>query len=389
MTLDLAKQKALELPGCKGFCFKGTTTQALQRPVEMIFKNKWDNAIAASTQWTSFMVYNYSLTTHAYLKPAVVTSKVENAERGVSKAMEKREEAKENPRDSPVVESQDLDVQPDIVSVIGKSTGNFCPSTVVASGDCMVPTFWRHTAQDLGKGFDEKYEVPAERQALLQCLLHDTAGSQAHQGDEVTKTKKLQIVEALRIEDSELWLKYDAAKAAVRERHEKCTRPAAIEKGGPVGDKQVRTERLLQESAKQKEAAATLFANLDAEINEVYLWHGTSRAAWNAISDDGFILRHEGGGRYGPGLYFAEDSVMSLRFAPVHEGQQAVLLCRVVLGEPYYTQSNGSGSLSRLAKADGKDCTFAHPSERWAREFIVFDAHQVYPEYALIVSPGS
>jgi len=50
--VEAAKQKALELPNCKGFCFAGEETDGL---VEVFFKNKWD-INASGSAWTSYRI---------------------------------------------------------------------------------------------------------------------------------------------------------------------------------------------------------------------------------------------------------------------------------------------------------------------------------------------
>jgi hypothetical protein len=50
MTVETAKQNASQIPGCKGFCFRGPDTG---EAVEIFFKAKWDNQ-AGETPWTSY-----------------------------------------------------------------------------------------------------------------------------------------------------------------------------------------------------------------------------------------------------------------------------------------------------------------------------------------------
>eukprot|EP00928_Gymnodinium_smaydae_P034531 TRINITY_DN24445_c0_g1_i1.p1 TRINITY_DN24445_c0_g1~~TRINITY_DN24445_c0_g1_i1.p1 ORF type:complete len:681 (-),score=86.45 TRINITY_DN24445_c0_g1_i1:510-2552(-) len=52
MTVEEAKQKCEELPGCKGFCHRGAVTSD---PVEILFKDKWDNTVGSNI-WTSYKI---------------------------------------------------------------------------------------------------------------------------------------------------------------------------------------------------------------------------------------------------------------------------------------------------------------------------------------------
>merc|ERR1711988_209956 len=53
MTVDAAKLKAKRLPGCRGFCFVGKLRDG---PVDVFFKNKWDNRIDPTMPWTSYQL---------------------------------------------------------------------------------------------------------------------------------------------------------------------------------------------------------------------------------------------------------------------------------------------------------------------------------------------
>merc|ERR1712039_316645 len=135
--------------------------------------------------------------------------------------------------------------------------------------------------------------------------------------------------------------------------------------------------------------AKTLLPNLESKLNEIFAWHGTSKAAWGAIAEDGFVLRKKEEGRYGPGLYFTEDSAKALEYAKQGEGgEQALLLCRVTLGELFFTSYHSDHRAAQKALDEGKDATLAHPHAEgdWAREFIVYDVAHVYPEYAFLVN---
>ena len=85
---------------------------------------------------------------------------------------------------------------------------------------------------------------------------------------------------------------------------------------------------------------------LYADINEVYLFHGTSIEAAKGIAETGFRIDLAGskaGKAFGAGAYFAERSTKSDEYTTPHahtlgivsETHYAMLLCRVCLGEMY------------------------------------------------------
>mmetsp|Transcript_86016 Transcript_86016/g.179872 ORF Transcript_86016/g.179872 Transcript_86016/m.179872 type:complete len:116 (+) Transcript_86016:177-524(+) len=56
-------------------------------------------------------------------------------------------------------------------------------------------------------------------------------------------------------------------------------------------------------------------SDLDETCNEFYLFHGTNPSAAKAICENSFLMDRAGtnaGTLYGPGLYFAEDSMLFL-----------------------------------------------------------------------------
>lgn len=125
--------------------------------------------------------------------------------------------------------------------------------------------------------------------------------------------------------------------------------------------------------------------NLDSTINEMFLWHGTSREAAEAIIASGFRIprgeRAAHGKRFGEGAYFAEDLSKSLTYTTPEDGVHYVLLCRTLCGELFYTEERNKVSAHVDAKREGKDSVLANPEGNGPREFIVLEESQVYPEF--------
>jgi len=140
---------------------------------------------------------------------------------------------------------------------------------------------------------------------------------------------------------------------------------------------------------------------MSQEVNEVYLFHGTSIEAAKAISKTGFKISLAGtaaGTAFGKGAYFAERSTKSDEYAKVATegllGRQllggthyAMLLCRVCLGNIYRIVDFDTSAERHVLGSGGRYHSLLGDREASSshtyREFIVYDAEQVYPEYAI------
>lgn len=125
--------------------------------------------------------------------------------------------------------------------------------------------------------------------------------------------------------------------------------------------------------------------NLESDMNEFFLWHGTSRAAAESIVTSDFTIPKGGathGSRFGHGAYFAEQLDKSLGYCtPDKDGTKIILLCRVCCGEIYYTEQDWESDAHVAAQKQKKTAVVANPKGKGPREFIVLDAKQVYPEF--------
>eukprot|EP00935_MAST-01C_sp_MAST-1C-sp1_P002831 g2831.t1 len=129
-----------------------------------------------------------------------------------------------------------------------------------------------------------------------------------------------------------------------------------------------------------------VLANLDEDVNEVYLWHGTPKESAEHIVEEGFDPSKSRDGLYGPGVYFAENfckSCQYIKHGRDHEypgaGEQfTVLLCRVALGQvhkcTYIAESK--------RKREGCTCHSLEcvPADQVHREFKIMGDNS-YPEY--------
>lgn len=122
-------------------------------------------------------------------------------------------------------------------------------------------------------------------------------------------------------------------------------------------------------------------------MNEVWLFHGTSDTAAQAIAKSNFSLPTRAG-NFGKGAYFAEAAVKSCSYAKKvesgeHAGCQVMMLCRVVLGNVRHV-SGCDQAAERLVVNSGYDSVLGRTDHR---EFLVYDVSQIYPEYIMFYKP--
>lgn len=128
---------------------------------------------------------------------------------------------------------------------------------------------------------------------------------------------------------------------------------------------------------------------ISPNINEFYLFHGTSAEAAAAITEGDFRLDLAGsnaGMLYGRGVYFAESATKSDEYAKQDRRTlYPMLVCRVTLGRILYTDEEYPKTSNLV-----KQCTSGlHHSvlgdrekcRNTFREMIVYDTDQAYPEF--------
>jgi hypothetical protein len=134
-------------------------------------------------------------------------------------------------------------------------------------------------------------------------------------------------------------------------------------------------------------------AELSTDINEFYLFHGTSSNIARTICEHGFDARLANDiGLYGAGSYFAINSCKSHQYSLRESDSDTLvmLVCRVVMGSPYFTSTthNGQRRPPENPATPGRpfDSIFAehhiaHDGQQHHNEYVVFEKFQVYPEY--------
>ncbi|XP_073506587.1 protein mono-ADP-ribosyltransferase PARP12-like [Phyllobates terribilis] len=118
------------------------------------------------------------------------------------------------------------------------------------------------------------------------------------------------------------------------------------------------------------------------EVDERQVFHGTSSGLIDAICQQNFDWRICGahGTSYGKGSYFARDASYSDRYCGSVDSQRAMFVARVLVGDfvrglPSYLRPPSKSSSSFYDSCVN--------TERDPSIFVVFEKHQIYPEYLI------
>uniref|UniRef100_A0A672SMR9 Poly [ADP-ribose] polymerase 12-like n=1 Tax=Sinocyclocheilus grahami TaxID=75366 RepID=A0A672SMR9_SINGR len=125
------------------------------------------------------------------------------------------------------------------------------------------------------------------------------------------------------------------------------------------------------------------------DVTEKQLFHGTDSTHLDAICRNNFDWRICGthGTAYGKGSYFARDAKYSHSYTK-GSGTRSMFVCRILVGS--YTK--GESSYLRPPSKDGGDTVFYDSCVNDVFDpsvFVVFEKHQIYPEYLIEYSDSS
>lgn len=229
---------------------------------------------------------------------------------------------------------------------------------------------------------------------------------------------RLEIAEAVRVQNGAAWLEYDKARRRICDKvfsayqwdkqhsdSESCSSSMTAAESGlhsahttvsDLGSSEGQSwdpfglqSSLLTSTLDCKQLQETL-GKRDTSSNEQWLFHGTSAAAVQHISDQEFRLDKAGSHRgtlYGKGIYFAECVTKADEYCEEDaDGYCWMLLCRVALGKVMTCkEKKPPADILDQCKAGGYDSLLG---DRWAavgtfREFILYDSDQVYPAFIL------
>jgi hypothetical protein len=136
------------------------------------------------------------------------------------------------------------------------------------------------------------------------------------------------------------------------------------------------------------------FPELDQEINELFLFHGTHTGnTGRTIAQEGFDERVANlGGLYGAGSYFADYSCKSNQYTG-RDTSRTFLICRVLMGWPFCTNTTHNDSARPTRRppenTNGRpryhsifaQSGVANNGSQLHNEYIVFKGDQVYPDF--------
>jgi len=216
-----------------------------------------------------------------------------------------------------------------------------------------LPDYWTNKKLRQPKNFDQMVYVEEERLAVFDELLNATYKGVCTQDRPCPKTdspcKKTPggcacnkvggtpglptayvARRVIRVEDSEMWVKYDQKRQEINEKRQG--------DNWRVFDPPLMSDEIVTNNP-------DVFLPVDHDMCEGYLWHGTSVRIALAIAQNDFRIDLAGSGAgtmYGRGAYLAESSTKADEYARdepggYYDGIRALVLCRVFMGKYYYT----------------------------------------------------
>jgi hypothetical protein len=187
-------------------------------------------------------------------------------------------------------------------------------------------------------------------------------------------TKQTRVVSVERVENESLWQRYQFSRDILK--------------------KNVAAQGIRSLSAATNwQPGIPSKVEMSTDINEFYLFHGTSSKSAHFICEHGFDERvADLNGLYGAGSYFAINACKSHQYSLKYKDSSTfvMLVCRVVIGSPYCTSTahNGQRRPPDNAATPGRpfDSIFAQHGigrggQQQHNEYVVFDRLQVYPDY--------
>ena len=229
-----------------------------------------------------------------------------------------------------------------------------------------VPVYWENRA-----GFHR-----VSNTSLQDALQKFMAASSACSCKDACLTQNAQVLSVERVENESLWQMYQTKRKVLQK---------------TLAQYSSSMRRLRDRVAWQPDACGT--AELVDDVNEFYLFHGTSSTKAAIIAEHGLDERVANlRGLYGAGSYFACNACKSHQYAAANKDSAdlVMLVCRVSMGIPYCTAAQ-HGNARRAPDnpaTPGRpfDSIFAehgiaNSGKQHHNEFVVFDMSQVYPEF--------
>ena len=239
-----------------------------------------------------------------------------------------------------------------------------------------IPSHWR-LATSTGAASTQLVDVTDEIKPVVQACFDTTCKSEyigkryvgaAPQSVGRLHTK-FRVVHVFRVENPSVWKTYAEKRASIASQ---CCIPEERWAGVSL---------------------AGLAGPLDAEANEVFLFHGTDRESVDEIWQQGFDERvAEEGGLLGRGIYFAENSSKSDEYCtPDSKGICRMVVSRVTLGTAFVSRRVDRSLRRPPARLDDEsricDSVVGVTAEtvpgaglECYNQFVVYDRSLTYPE---------
>lgn len=227
-----------------------------------------------------------------------------------------------------------------------------------------VPLYW--ATRDGIHIFPDPNRIGEVQQLMTETwVAHFTRDRHLHCGGRVPVGCR--VANVLRVENHKAYTRYASYKEGLR-----------IKRSGPCSEFRVRTTHKIN--------------LLDPNINEAYLFHGTSPESAQQIARGGGLRVDLAGSvvgsMFGKGIYLAENASKSDEYAKegsgVYVGLCAVLLCRCAMGEVLTVSE--AGDMQETLRTGGYDalCGDRLAAVGTFREMVFFNEEAVYPEFIVI-----
>lgn len=265
-------------------------------------------------------------------------------------------------------------------------------SSMSLAGAVQYPRYWVNVARG-DHDFNQLVPLDGEMMTICQRLVDatyediTTRDRLKHSGSWMVP-KSFMVCAAYRNENSKLWCKYLVKKAGLLQEKRLTNDNPDIAKDLP----EYVTYSEIKTTVACKDAGAE---PLNEEINEWYLWHGTSASAAHNICSTDFKMQLAGsatGTLYGKGTYLAESITKADEYAKLEGDTCTVMLCRVLGGRVRLCEERtpDAEELTNDCLIRSYDCVLGDRRKVSGtyREFVIFDTENVYPEYILNYKRG-
>lgn len=257
--------------------------------------------------------------------------------------------------------------------------------TTQATGEVPYPMYWDKL--DCSKGdFTDLVRMNDEHTLELFQDLMDrtyspvyTRDRKKHNASNPRVPKGFKVARVYRSENSRIWREYGVKRAQL------------LNDAAQQQDGHFRQYEDVVSTVAWMAHGGSLADRLKPEINEWYLFHGSTAENAEKICKHDFRLQYSGkstGSLYGHGIYMAESFTKSDEYCkPNAANEFTMILCRVVGGHAKYTDEvePDPEDLTSACIEGPYDCIIGdrRRTRGTYREFVFYDSENVYAEYVI------